>query len=279
MAIPQERLRITERPAPIPASTDALRVAWGGVWSGLLIGIGVLMLLGTLGLAIGISAAGLGTGEGAGARSLGIGAGVWAGISLLIALFLGGMVAARMGLVFDRATSALQGALVWVLAMLGIVYLATSGISLGVSTLLGVAGGVARTATGAVTAGAGSLADLDRGDVDQILARLGDPRTIETVAAATGMSTDEARSTLADIRQRVETARNDPARAAAAARDGVQQLTARAASRAAGAAQAAQPYASATSWFAFGEMLLSLIAAVAGALWGAQRAALRIAHG
>jgi hypothetical protein len=38
------------------------------------------------------------------------------------------------------------------------------------------------------------------------------------------------------------------------------------------AAQQAQPYASAATWTAFGAMVVALVAAVAGAVWGARRA-------
>jgi hypothetical protein len=272
--MPEERVRVTERrTVGVVPAIEGARLSWGGVWSGLLIGFGVLLLLGALGLAIGVTTADLGTGEGAGARGLGFGAGVWAVLSLLVALFIGGMVATRMGMVRDPLPAMLHGSLVWVLAMLGILYLAGSGISLGASALFDVAGGVARSAGAAVVSGAGSIAELASGDVQQILGRLNDPNTVATVVGLTGMSQDEARAALAGIRQRVEAARNDPAQAAVAAREGVQQLAARAGDRAQAAAQAAQPYAATTSWAALGAMVLSLVAAVAGARWGARRTA------
>jgi hypothetical protein len=234
------------------------------------------MLLSTLGLAIGVSTADLGTGEGADARGLGIGAGIWAGLSLLVALFVGGMVAARTGTVADQSGALLQGALVWVLAMLGLFYLAASGISLGATALSGVVGGVARGAGAAIGSGTAGLTELASGDVDQILTRLADPRAAATVAAATGMSQDEARSALGDLRQRVQAARDDPAQAVAAAREGVQQFASRAVARAQSATQAAQSYAATTGWVAFLAMALSLGAALLGATWGARRASARL---
>jgi hypothetical protein len=131
--------------------------------------------------------------------------------------------------------------------------------------------GVARSAGAMVGAAAGGLGGLAGGDVDQILVRLDDPATVRVVTGATGMSEGEARSALAEIRARVEAAREDPGQAAAEARRGLQQLTARAGARATEAAQQAQPYASATAWTTFGAMVLGLIAAVAGAAWGAGR--------
>jgi hypothetical protein len=230
------------------------------------------MVLSTLGLAIGISAADIGPGADSDAKAFGIGAGIWAGLSLLIALFLSGVIASRVSMVADRTVATTHGALVWVLTMLGILYLAGTGISLGMSGVLGVA----RGAGSAVTGAAGGLTDLTSGDLDQMLARLNDPKTAGVVAGATGMSQDEARSALGDIRQRVEAARNNPEQAAAEARNGVQQLTARAKDRAASVAQQAQPYASRTAWAALAAMIVSLAAAVGGAFWGAGRVEQRL---
>jgi ElaB/YqjD/DUF883 family membrane-anchored ribosome-binding protein len=266
MAVPQERLRVAERAQLTPLETA--RISWAGIWSGFLIGLGLLMLLSTLGLAIGISTADIGPGQSENAKAFGIGAGIWAGLSLLIALFVGGMIASRVSVVVDRTVATTHGALVWVLTMLGVLYLAGAGISLGMSGVLGVA----RGAGSAVTNAAGGLTDLTSGDVDQILARLNEPKTIGVVAGATGMSQDEARGALTDIRAKVEAARNNPEQAAAEARNGVQQLTARAKERASSVAQQAQPYASRTAWTALAIMVVSLAAAVVGAVWGAARA-------
>jgi hypothetical protein len=191
----------------------------------------------------------------------------------LISLFIGGMVAARTSLLVERGPAVLQGALVWVLATLGLIYLAASGVSLGAGALFGVLGGVTSSLGAVVGTSASGLSGLASGDVDQILARLGDPGTAATVAAATGMSADESRTTLADIRARVEAARNDPPRAIAEAREGLRTLVARAGEQAAQAAAAAKPYATTTSWVALGTMILSLLAAVGGALTGRSRTA------
>jgi hypothetical protein len=156
--------------------------------------------------------------------------------------------------------------------MLGILYLAGAGVGLGMSGVLGAV----RGAGSAVSGAAGGLADLTSGDVDQILGRLNDPKTAGVVAGATGMSQEDARSALADIRVRVEAARNDPQQAVAEARKGVEQLTARATERVARVAEQAQPYASRTAWTALVVMIVALAAAVGGAVWGARRAEERL---
>ena len=44
---------IVERPA---VTFDGMRVSWGGVWAGVLVVLGTVLLLSTLGMAIGFSA-------------------------------------------------------------------------------------------------------------------------------------------------------------------------------------------------------------------------------
>jgi len=259
----------------VPVTLEGVRVSWGGVWSGFLFGMGVLLLLSTLGLAIGISAADIGPRQDLNASGLGTGAAIWSGVSLLIALFIGGMVATRVGMVFDRTAGMIQGALVWVLAILGIIYMAASGISLVTSNAFSLLSGVTGQVGAAVT-GATQLNELASGDVNQILARLRDPQTVKTIAAATGMSQQEVQSRLATIQTRVEAAKDNPAQAAAEAKQGLQEFVAQAAKRAESAAVAAQPYASAATWTTLGAMVLSLIAAIAGAMVGAGRAAARV---
>lgn len=251
------------------------RIAWGGVWSGLLVAVGVFLLLSVLGLAVGVSAADVGPGQDGNAKGLGIGAAVWSGVTLLIALFVGGMVATRTGMVYDRATGMIEGVLVWVLAIIMLIYLASSGIGMLTSGVFGALGGVTRGATSAVSSSV-NLGELASGNVDQITARLNDQKTVQLVAAATGMPQAEARATLSGIAQRVESARSDPAQATAEARRGVEELTAKASARVERAAAEAQPYASATMWSTLLALVLALAAAVAGAMTGRKQVANRL---
>jgi hypothetical protein len=248
------------------------RIAWGGVWSGLLVAVGVFLLLSVLGLAIGVSAADVGPGQDGNAKGLGIGAAVWSGATLLIALFIGGLVATSTGMVYDRASGMIEGVLVWVLAVLLLIYLASSGISMLTSGVFGALGSVTRGATSAAatTVDAG---DLSAGNVDQVLTRLRDPKTVQMVATATGMPQAEAQSTLSGIAQRVEGARNDPAQATAEARKGAEEIASKVAARAKQAAADAQPYASRSMWGTLLALVLSLAAAVAGAMSGRKKVA------
>jgi hypothetical protein len=256
-------------------STQGLRVAWGGVWSGFLVALGAFMLLAVLGMAIGVTAADVGTASDTSARSAGISAGIWGGVSLLIALFIGGLVATRSAMIHDGAAGMIEGVLIWVLSVLTLVYMAGSGLAMLTGGVFGALGSVTQNATGIVRSI--DVGALSSGDADQMVARIRDPKTTQLVAGATGMSQDEARSTLSDIASKVEAARGDPARATAEARQGVEQLAARAQQRAEQAAAQAKPYASATLWTTLGTMVLGLLAAIAGAMVGRRQAANRLA--
>jgi hypothetical protein len=107
-----ERRRIAQA-APLRA--DGMRVSWGGVFGGVLVALGFLLLMTALGVAVGISAA---QPSQADTGALGAGAGIWAGVSLLVALFIGGWVSTRIGAIFDGTTGFFEGALVWVVSVM-----------------------------------------------------------------------------------------------------------------------------------------------------------------
>jgi hypothetical protein len=246
------------------------RVRWAGVMSGFFVAIGVLLLMGALGLAIGVTALGdprAATGETA--SGLGIGAGVWAFITMLVALFLGGMVSTKVTDRPDRPGALIHGVLVWVLFSLFTVWMITSGVSLGLSGLFGALSGLTRGATTAVAAGGGDLVQtLGLNDPNQVMNKLDDPTTASTLAAATGMSTDEARAALGDLRARVQSVRDDPARIAAEVRDFLAQYSERVKQQALAAAAKAQQGAKIGSWVTFGSMVVGLAVSIAGAMGG-----------
>ena len=86
---------------PVSLRADGMKVSWGGIFGGVLVALGLLMLLTALGVAVGLSAAQPGETQ---ASTLGTAAGIWAGVCLLLALFVGGMVSTRIGAISDRAT-------------------------------------------------------------------------------------------------------------------------------------------------------------------------------
>ena len=259
-----ERDVIIEQRSVATGWFEGMRVSWGGIWAGVLVVIGTLLLLTTLGLAIGISTA---DPRNPNFGTLGTGAAIWTGLSLLIVLYLGGMAATRLSMTWDRAAGMFQGALVWVISIVAILFLAANGIGLVLGGAFGLATNVAQGAAAAVSQG-GDLADLSQGDVQQMLSRLSDPQTVTRITGVTGLPREQVESTLENIRQRVQAVQNDPARAAAEVKQGLAALVPQAKERLAQGAAEAQPEASATVWLTFFALLLSLAAAVLGALTG-----------
>jgi hypothetical protein len=262
-----ERRRLSFQPF---LSGDGLRVSWGGIWGGVLAAVGLLVLLSALGMAVGISAVKPGQTE---ASTLGTGAGIWAAASLLLALFLGGLVSTRIGAIFDRTTGFFEGVLVWVVAILAMGYLATSGIGMVASGAFKIVGGATQAIT-SVVQGSGGASTVDvSGTVDQTISKLRDPQTAQQIASATGMSREEVRATLGETAQRVENSRNNPQQAAKEAKDGVAQLYDKAKSSGAleRKAEEVKPAATKAAWVTFGALVLSLIAAVLGAMAGRRK--------
>lgn len=252
--------------------TEGMKVSWGGVFAGVLVAMGVSMLLASLGLAIGVSAVNPGR---SGAQAFGVGAAIWGGAQLLIALFIGGMVATRVGAIIDRTTGFFEGVLVWVVSLILMAYLAGSGIATVASGAFSLLGGATQTFS-AVVQGQGGSADMDvTGTIDEMIEQLRSPELVNQVASVTGLSVNEVRDTLNETANRVEANRDNPPQAAEEASRGIATLFDRARSTGALAAQAEQlqPVAASTAWLTFLALLLSLAAAVAGAMLGRSRAA------
>jgi hypothetical protein len=201
-----------------------------------------------------------------------MGAGLWGAVSLLIALFLGGLVSTRVTDRPDRGGAVVHGALVWTLTSLMLVWLLGQGVSLGLSGLFGALSGLTRTAATVVTTTATQGGDLAHSlgltDPTQVMNRLDNPETAALFASATGMAPEEARATLAQFRGRIEAVRDQPERVAAEVRDFFAQYKERAAQQALQTAAAVQKGASVGAWVTFGVLTLTLIAAIVGALAG-----------
>jgi hypothetical protein len=252
--------------------TEGMKVSWGGVFAGVLVALGVSMLLATLGVAIGISAV---DPSDVNSSAIGIGAAIWGGLQLLVALFIGGMVATRVGAVIDRTTGFFEGVLVWVVSIVLMTYLAASGVASVASGAFTLVGGATQTA-GAVLRQQGGGDNIDiSGSVDEMASELRSAAMADRVASITGLSANEARTTLATAADRVEANRDNPARAAEEAGRAIASAFDRA--RASGAlaqqAEEIQPEAASTAWLAFLAMLLSLAAATTGAMVGRSKAA------
>jgi hypothetical protein len=254
---------------PAAVRAEGMKVSWGGIFGGVLVAVGLLLLLTALGVAIGISTAQPGQTD---ASTLGTGAGIWAGVSLLIALFIGGLVSTRIGAISDGATGFFEGALVWVVSLLMMAYFATSGVTMLAGGAFQMVGGATQAISTVMQSGGGPNVDVS-GSVDQMMQRLKDPQTAQQIASATGMQQSEVQATLSETAQRVENNRDNPTQAAAEARAGLAQLMEKAKSSGAleQKAQEMQPQATRAAWITFGALVLSLLAAVLGAMSGRRK--------
>lgn len=134
--------QIVERPA--------FRLSWGAVFAGLVVALALQAVLMLLGTAIGLTA----MDDGAG-RGLGIGAGIWLILSVLVSLYVGGLVTGRLAGVLTRGDGALHGILMWGLSTILALYLVASGVS----SLLG---GAVHFASSGAAATAGTVAQGGR---------------------------------------------------------------------------------------------------------------------
>lgn len=131
-----EEIREREVPGGLDQARD--RVRWGPIVAGLLTAMTVLLLLSLFGLAIGLTAmnAGAAATQGGPPPDAGRNSAIWAAVSGIVAFALGGYVAGRTASLFNRGWGALNGALVFMLAVPLILWLAGQGLG----TVLGSLG-------------------------------------------------------------------------------------------------------------------------------------------
>jgi len=107
---------VTTREVPVTGtevveSTAHPRVSWGAVFAGTVVALGVWAMLYALGLAVGLAA--LDPSDPGTLKSSGIFTGIWGIIAPLVALFVGGVVAARCAGVTRRLDGAIHGLVMW----------------------------------------------------------------------------------------------------------------------------------------------------------------------
>lgn len=110
------------------------RVSWGAIWGGLLTALGLFLLLSLLATAIGITTVQQGNVD---PENVGRVAGVVSAVLGLLAFFVGGFIAGRGGGIVGQDAGAVNGFLVWALALVVVLVLT----ALGVGQLFGTLGG------------------------------------------------------------------------------------------------------------------------------------------
>jgi hypothetical protein len=293
VTIMAETIRAAASPAgtvQVAAPTGLRRISWGAVLAGAAIVIAVHVSLSLLGLGIGLSTVDPAAGDTPRAASFGIGAGIWWVVSNLIALVIGGYVAARLSGMPLRGDGIIHGLLTWAVTLLITIYLLTTSVGSIVGGAFNIVGnavstlgqGVAEAVPQAVDA-AGISPEQIQEQAEQLL-RPEQPGQL---------SAEQARSELVDaLRQMVTGSEQEAAqareRAAAiiAQQAGispeeanqrldqlqaeVQQRTEKAATQATEAADAAASAASTASIWAFVAFVLGAGAAALGGAIGAR---------
>ncbi len=115
---------------------DLQRIRWGSVLAGLFLAIGAQVMLGLLGAAIGLTVVDARANDPL--SSIATAAGAWMAMSSLVALFLGGYAAAKLGGSIRRSDGVLSGMLTWAASLVLTLMLVGTGLSAALSGAIGV---------------------------------------------------------------------------------------------------------------------------------------------
>jgi hypothetical protein len=208
-AMPTERPDIRERELPgrpevrtvtnpVYLEDERDRIRWGPIIAGFFTAMTTLLVLNVLGLAIGLTAVSPRAfpGQAGFPPDVATMSAAWAAIATVISFLLGGLVAGRTAAVVDRGMGALNGALVFVVAIPVTLWLAGQGIG----TVLGGLAAFARELDVVVTMPApGSMSSAD---VALIAAQVRDGALGVLVALALGLAAAGLGGALGTVRPR-----------------------------------------------------------------------------
>lgn len=120
----------SDRPVHAIAAADYHdRVRWGPIFAGLVVAISTQLILSSLGAAIGLTTIANSGAPRSDAGDVGTTVGIWAIISLLISLFVGGWVTARTCGPMGKSTALLNGVILWATVLAASAWLLASGVS------------------------------------------------------------------------------------------------------------------------------------------------------
>jgi hypothetical protein len=285
-----ETIRATAYPAEtaqVAVPTAGLRrISWGAVLAGAVIVIAVHVSLSLLGLGIGLSTVDPAAGDTPQATSLGLGAGIWWVVSNLIALVIGGYVAARLSGMPLRGDGIIHGVLTWAVTLLITIYLLTTSVGSIIGGAFNVVGNTLSTVGQGVAEAVPEALDVAGMSPEQIQRQA---EELLRPAQPGQLSADQARGELVDaLRQMVTGSEQEAAQARERAtaliaqraaispeqaNQRLDQLTAevqrRADQAAAQATEAADATASAASSASIWAFVAFVLGAAAGALGGA----------
>ena len=193
-------------------NTPTDRVRWPAIFAGLFAAVSTLALLTLLGAAIGLSSYDAGDSS----KAFAIGTGIWGAISVLIAFFIGGLLAARTSALPGRDVGMLNGAMVWAVAIPLLAWLAASMVG-SAARAAGSALSTTATAASNVAAAAPEAArEYDRQSTENPELAEEAERQAEQTTQAVQQQARELRQSIADVE--VEDVERGAERAADASR-------------------------------------------------------------
>lgn len=119
---------VAERSA-VPVADYHDRVRWGPIIAGLVVALSTQLVLSAIGAAIGFNTIASSGAPRSNADEVASAVGIWAIISLLISLFLGGWTTTRACGPMNRSTGLLNGAILWATTLAFSAWLISSGVS------------------------------------------------------------------------------------------------------------------------------------------------------
>lgn len=124
------------------------RVRWGPVIGGVATAMTSMLMLSLFGLAVGLTTVNAGDAAATGTlpNNTGTSAAIWGGVSAIISFLVGGFVAGRTAAIFSRGWGALNGAMVFLIGVPIMLWLAGQGLGSLMGTFSGYAGDIANNA-------------------------------------------------------------------------------------------------------------------------------------
>ncbi len=161
---------IVTTPADVAAPALLRRVSWGAVIAGAIVAIAVGALLSVLGVAIGATTIDTVEHTTPSAGAFGLASGIWATFASLLAMGVGGYVAARLSGTNSNQDGILHGLTVWALALLlGTAVAASSLAGIASVAVRGAGAAVGGVASGIGAASGGAAAAASQFDASQLL--------------------------------------------------------------------------------------------------------------
>lgn len=182
------------------------RMSWGAVFAGVLGALGAVLVMGLLGVAVGATAAK--PAEAGGLDGIGMGAGIWTLSTFLVAIGLGGWIAARLSGVRRSAEGILHGVVVWSCVMLLTFTLVGTGVAAALKGALGFLGGAAQQTLATARETTNPEATFE-GLKDRVSSPEGREQA-QRALIAVGMRPQEARELIAEVGKSAERGQNTP---------------------------------------------------------------------